>query len=456
MMVFWIEPREKTVAYFKYPIQPTGEQLDQLTDALLNALNQDELTRLVYYELDHDLKWINPGAGKRDLTTAVADLVVYFARREGGLKQLLTAALKANPQHNKLNLLANEWTELEFAPLELPDQHLQQTIIVGDQIGRDQYNVGKADGISAFGGGRIDIHGDIIIGGEHQAVDTKEDYVARSFTERNLIVHPSAPTESRSLLPYEPETLMIPDGRFIMGSDSDRPEESPEHVIEDLPTYQIGKYPVTIRQFAEFVRQTRYVVEAALLWDGNSPPRAKLDHPVTGVTWYEALAYCGWLSEETGRSYTLPTEAQWERAARGTDGRLYPWGNEWIPERCNDKVLELTSVDTFSSQNEYGCCDMVGNAPEWTSTLWGNSRQEPDPEYAYPWCNDGRDNLEMPETVRRVYRGGRSTNIADSHETVSCQPCLVPGVIVLGFVWPCSCIHKIDAIQLLSNRAQFR
>ncbi|MCB0194201.1 MAG: SUMF1/EgtB/PvdO family nonheme iron enzyme [Anaerolineae bacterium] len=212
-------------------------------------------------------------------------------------------------------------------------------------------------------------------------------------------------------LSYEPETIVIPEGSFIMGSDYGEPNEAPQHCVE-LLQYRIGKYPVTNWQYVEFTRQTGRVVDSALLWDGNRPAQDKLNHPVTGVTWYEAVAYCEWLSEQTGRRYILPSEAQWEKAARTIDGRLYPWGNDWQKDRCNTSE-EFTAVDAFPVQNDYGCFDMVGNAREWTTTLWGESPQMPDPKFSSKWQNDGRDNLNAPKTTRRIYRGGRLENFID-------------------------------------------
>ena len=198
-----------------------------------------------------------------------------------------------------------------------------------------------------------------------------------------------------------------------MGSDESEAYEAPQHEVK-LPAYRIGQYPVTNKQYAEFIRQTRRVVAPALLWDGQLPPKNKPDHPVTGVTWHEALAYCHWLAERTGREYTLPSEAQWEKAARGTDGRLYPWGNGWQAGRCNHQRDRITAVRAYPTQNEYGCYDMVGNGREWTSTLWGSSRVAPDPAFGYPWVShDGRDDLTAPGHIRRVYRGGPADEVTD-------------------------------------------
>jgi iron(II)-dependent oxidoreductase len=220
---------------------------------------------------------------------------------------------------------------------------------------------------------------------------------------------PRAPEKPR--LSYEPAMVDIPAGSFVMGVDDD-PLAAPQHTVY-LPVYQIALYPVTNRQYLQFIRQTKRMAADALLWNGNSPYEETLDQPVAGVTWYEAMAYCQWLSSLTDRPYTLPSEAQWEKAARGTDGRLYPWGNEWQADRCNQNEEQLTAVNAYPAQSVYGCFDMVGNAREWTTSLWGTLPRAPEAKYRYPWQDDGREDTNQPPGVRRVYRGGRGDGISD-------------------------------------------
>ncbi|MDX1521534.1 MAG: SUMF1/EgtB/PvdO family nonheme iron enzyme [Anaerolineae bacterium] len=215
---------------------------------------------------------------------------------------------------------------------------------------------------------------------------------------------------------FEPETVPISGGKFSMGSVAGPdvpPAETPQDEV-NLATFHIGTYPVTNDQYAEFIRQTGRIVEPDLLWDGQQPPDDKLNYPVTGVTWIEALAYCQWLAEQTSRNYTLPTEAQWEKAARGADGRTFPWGSYWADGRCNTSIDQITPVDAYPAQNEFGCFDMVGNAREWTSSLWGSKRSVPDPAYAYPWTDDARrHDTAAPSHIRRVYRGGATEAVID-------------------------------------------
>jgi formylglycine-generating enzyme required for sulfatase activity len=193
--------------------------------------------------------------------------------------------------------------------------------------------------------------------------------------------------------------------------------ETPQYEI-NLPGYRIGKYPVTNEQYARFIQQEKRLIAPEAGWEGQTPPRDKNKHPVAGVTWFEAKAYCDWLSDSTGRDYGLPSEAQWEKAARGTDGRLFPWGNAWDASRCHHGSEQTAPVDAYGPQNEYGCFDMVGNVREWTRSLWGKNRLAPDAKFHYPWANDDREDLQAPPHIYRVYRGGAA---ADRAEQLRCS-----------------------------------
>ncbi|MCL4389858.1 MAG: formylglycine-generating enzyme family protein, partial [Patescibacteria group bacterium] len=140
----------------------------------------------------------------------------------------------------------------------------------------------------------------------------------------------------------------------------------------------------------------------------DSSIKEKDNHPVVQVSWFDAIEYCKWLSAKTNKNYRLPTEVEWEKAARGTDGRIFPWGNTWNPEICNVeyRFKGTTPVGKFSpaSDSPYGCVDMCGNVFQWTSTTIGSTDPWP-AKYTYPYNpNDGRENLEG--TTRRVGRGG--------------------------------------------------
>ena len=119
------------------------------------------------------------------------------------------------------------------------------------------------------------------------------------------------------------------------------------------------------------------------------------------VNWHGAVAYCNWLADITGKPYRLPSEAEWEKAARRTDGRIHPWGNRWYPGWCNASEgdeHDTTPVGAYPrGASPYGLLDMVGNVWEWTRSLW----------FKYPYDpQDGRENLEAGDDDLRVARGG--------------------------------------------------
>jgi serine/threonine-protein kinase len=213
--------------------------------------------------------------------------------------------------------------------------------------------------------------------------------------------------EDISIQYFEPKTVFIADGPFLMGSAVGQgitAHETPQHEIL-LPAFRIGKFPVTNAQYEEFVQQTGKLVTPSMGWEGQRVPKGLENHPVSGVTWYEALAYCEWLSQKTGRSYMIPNEAQWEKACRGGETTLYPWGNEFHPQRSNQGSSSLAPVDAYPPQNEYGLFDLVGNVRQWTCSLWGEKRIAPDRSFAYPWRDDRRNDLLASRQVRRVVRG---------------------------------------------------
>jgi formylglycine-generating enzyme required for sulfatase activity len=221
--------------------------------------------------------------------------------------------------------------------------------------------------------------------------------------------------------PFEPETIFIPAGPFRMGNaDATAPAaERPPHTIA-LPDFRIGRYPVTVREYAAFVKDTRAIAWANSArdasWFNLEPPKDKLDHPVTGVSWFDALAYCAWLSTQTGRRYILPSEAEWEKAGDGGDRETrqgnkerYPWGGEWIAGRCNAASGGTTPVTAHGADaSGYGVADLLGNVQEWTRSLWG--RQPGQPDYGYPYDPaDGREVVvpaKLPAQARLVHRGG--------------------------------------------------
>ena len=225
----------------------------------------------------------------------------------------------------------------------------------------------------------------------------------------------------------EIKVVLILAGEFLMGSaDEDKDTQSrekPQHNVT-LDEYLIGKYPVTNAQFAAFVNATGYMTTAEQLGSGyscngdnwahmlgadwrhpmgpNSDLNDKKDHPVVLVSWDDAMAFCAWVSQVTGRKVTLPTEAQWEKAARGIDERVYPWGNKAPNAKLanhNNNVNDTTAVGKYSPAGDspYGLADMAGNVWEWTADWY-------DGNY---YASSPASNPQGPTTGSgRVVRGG--------------------------------------------------
>jgi formylglycine-generating enzyme required for sulfatase activity len=214
--------------------------------------------------------------------------------------------------------------------------------------------------------------------------------------------------EARKLAGVEmivPPLCTVPAGEFLMGSDPKRDRdagngEKPQHPVM-LDAFQIGRYPVTVAEYACAVRakaiskpwgNQRSEMDWQAQLDG-------LDHPVVYVSWPDAVAYARWLAQMTGQPWRLPSEAEWEKAARGTDGRIYPWGDAFDETRLDDigivvrPTIPVGSYPTGASP--YGAHDMVGTVEEWTSSLYKR----------YPYrAGDGRERADSNEG--RVLRLG--------------------------------------------------
>jgi len=263
------------------------------------------------------------------------------------------------------------------------------------------------------------------------------------------------------------ELVTIPAGSFLMGTNDDEgfggPEEFPQHTVY-LPTYQIGKYEVTRGQFRKFIeaggyddpnywsvegwqwKESDFVVYAGMHgefrevirpnqgeernhpehwepgqeWIGHGYGHPVFiqtdDHPVVGVTYYEAEAYCKWAG---GR---LPTEAEWEKAARWDEenqhANIWPWGDIWDPEKCNNpedpdpagggyRTNQSAPVGSYpDGASPYGCMDMVGNAYEWVADHAKSYPGNPAPfeHSGYHFVRGGCWD-DGPANVRCAYRG---------------------------------------------------
>jgi len=204
------------------------------------------------------------------------------------------------------------------------------------------------------------------------------------------------------------EFIPIPAGDFLMGSTPARdrqaqPDEQPQHTLF-VSDYFIMRHPITNAQYRLFVEATGH--RPPLFWKKGEFPNDKADHPVVGVSYLDAIAFCSWAGEQTGLPLRLPTEAEWEKAARGPDGRVYTWGDQWEAGRCNSREAKMkgtTPVGHFSPDGDspYGVAEIGGNVQEWLSNLYGAYPYDPD---------DGRellvDNLDHEQLLPRLWDTG--------------------------------------------------
>lgn len=195
---------------------------------------------------------------------------------------------------------------------------------------------------------------------------------------------------------FTPQMILIPEGSFLMGSREGPDNEKPLHSVL-VDGYWIGKYPVTNREYRTFVQATDVAVPP--FW--TETPFSDPEKPVVGISWFDAVAYCEWLSERLGTRYRLPTEAEWERAARGgREEQNYPWGNKH-PATLPDPGFDVTSGGPqrvgCDEMNRFGVYDMSGGVHEWCSDYYDAAYYARSPEKN----PDG-----PPSGLRRASRGG--------------------------------------------------
>jgi formylglycine-generating enzyme required for sulfatase activity len=291
---------------------------------------------------------------------------------------------------------------------------------------------------------------------KNDSENKEQEPVTVSFPDLDLYIPPEY-----SGLPFTPppakvptwtfggmEFVKVPHGDFLMGSkDNDEDafdDEKPQHTLHIPYDYLMARFPVTNALFRTFVKQTSYKTKAesdgfGWVWNGEKwektqganwlHPRGSAsdisafeNHPVVQVIWKDAQAFCDWLNREhdstlpRGLVFRLPTEAEWEKAARGTDGRMYPWGDAFDARNCNLSESGLgrtTLAGLYSPQGDspFGCADMTGNIWEWTASLWGKDVGKPD--YGYPYKpQDGRQSQSAGDDVLRILRGGSFNDLA--------------------------------------------
>jgi formylglycine-generating enzyme required for sulfatase activity len=268
------------------------------------------------------------------------------------------------------------------------------------------------------------------------------------------------------------QMVAIPAGKFRLGDDKGGNREKPRHELF-LPDYQIGQYPLTNAEYAPFIEAGGYqdqrwwteagwatkdnpnlregivkewlealnleltaeqkteVIEAYVGKGSWSEPRYwrdsrfnKPNQPVVGVSWYEAVAYCRWRSAESGQTFRLPNEVEWEKAARGADGRAYPWGNRFDPGRLNANegkqiVRTTTPVGIYlTGASPFGVYDCAGNVWEWCATKTGGDFRNPEfKAYPYDVAEDEWSEAYLAGTNVRVLRGGSWSFV---HDFVRC------------------------------------
>ena len=195
------------------------------------------------------------------------------------------------------------------------------------------------------------------------------------------------PGDRSAATPAPQASVLVPAGWFVMGQNEGRRSNQPQRMVY-VDTFVIDRTEVTVAEYASFAQETGYQPSGV-----PSIVGAPAEMPVTGVLWRDADAYCRWLGKR------LPTEAEWEKAARGTDGRRYPWGDEWDPSRANTQEGGHGSPVPVGSlpqgASPYGVLDMAGNVAEWVGDTF-------DPDYyAYgPDINPSGPQLVLDHGLR--------------------------------------------------------
>ena len=190
----------------------------------------------------------------------------------------------------------------------------------------------------------------------------------------------------------EPEIIQIPEGKFFMGSENGTANAIPIRNVW-LDSYSVAKHPVTNREYAIFVKMLGH--SEPPFW--REPKFRDPDQPVVGISWYDAVAYCDWLSGLTGKNYRLPTEAEREKAARGgLVNSVYPWGNNLPADHLGGRNALLLPVGT-EGPNGYGLYNMSEGVHEWCADWYSRVYYEDSPN---------RNPIGPQYGHRRVARGG--------------------------------------------------
>ena len=193
----------------------------------------------------------------------------------------------------------------------------------------------------------------------------------------------------------EPRMVRIPEGWFQMGSDAGQDNERPVHRVW-VDAFELAACQVTNAEYARFLAATEH--RKPLHW--NDPLFSHPEQPVIAASWFDAVAYCEWLSEKSGRGYRLPTEAEWERAGRGgIEQKLYPWGDEPLESLPNYSARWTQAPERVgrAERNAFGLFDIGANVHEWCSDWFDADYYLSSPE---------RNPQGPPQGTRRSSRGG--------------------------------------------------
>ncbi len=225
----------------------------------------------------------------------------------------------------------------------------------------------------------------------------KQSTVQNTFKSRDELMKKASLVQKQKY-----GSVVVPAGEFIMGTDQAREDAYPEHKVY-LDAFEIDRYEVTNAQYWEFLEYIKKTNDHSKCFKGEPSNKDHTprfwdneyynvpDYPVARIDWYDAYAYAAWAGKR------LPTEAEWEKAARGLDGRDFPWGNEWDTARCNLSGEPKPVGSGEAGKSVYGCYDMAGSVYEWCADWYVNTYYTESP-YKNP---KGPDN-----SARRVIRGG--------------------------------------------------
>ena len=192
-----------------------------------------------------------------------------------------------------------------------------------------------------------------------------------------------------------PAIVRVPEGWFLMGSEAGQDNERPVHRVW-VDAFELAAGQVTNADYSRFLDTTKH--RKPLHWE--DPPFSLPEQPVVAVSWFDAAAYCEWLSRITGERYRLPTEAEWERAARGgLEGKLYPWGDEPPESLPNYAARWKTGPEPVAryAPNTFGLYNIGDNVHEWCADWYSPGYYALSPE---------RNPQGPAEGIRRASRGG--------------------------------------------------